>query len=103
MKLIKYKMITGLLILLGNGSFLHAEQINFQGEITEDTCSMQTKNETCLTIQKTVALVQLSEKNNGEGLSKRILKLDKQPKGMATLNIQKIENTKHKILLVSYF
>lgn len=96
MKLNKYITFISTLFFCWTGTIGHAEQINFNGAVSEFTCTQQSQDQSCLDLQKILSKVDTLDNPN------ELLLLQKQKTQLANFSIENTENQYRKVLVVHY-
>ncbi|HFZ2943293.1 hypothetical protein [Acinetobacter johnsonii] len=90
----KYKFILGTIFYMGVQYISHAEQINFQGSISEFTCTHQSKDPLCQNIQIALSNIKTKQDNrNNESYKKS---------DHVSNIIEQNLDQHHKIIILSY-
>ena len=96
MKLNKYITLIGTLVFCTMGTLCHADQINFNGTISEFTCTQQSTEQACLDLKK--AIKQLQAQRNDIAYNT----LNKQTAKIAAIAIENTESQHHKVMVINY-
>ena len=96
MKLNKYITLISTLVFCAMGTLCHAEQINFNGTISEFTCAQQSTEQACLDLKK--AIKQLKSQQSDITYTT----LNKQTSKIAAISIESTESQHHKVMVINY-
>ena len=96
MKLNKYIPLIGSIVFCGVGPLCHAEQINFNGTISEFTCAQQSTEQACLDLNKAIIKLKIQQDSSANSA------LNKQTSKTADISIENTENQNRKVMVINY-
>mgnify|MGYP003588339185 CR=1 FL=1 len=90
-----YKLILGTILYMGVQCITNADQINFQGSISEFTCAQKSKDQVCQNIQIALSKIKMKQQNKDDIPYK---------KNDQVVNIlaEDLVDQNHKIITLSY-
>ncbi len=91
----KYKLILGAIFYMGVQCITNANQINFQGSISEFTCTHQSKDQVCKNIQITLSKIKTKQESKNDIPYK-------QNNQVVNIIAEDLGDQNHKIITLSY-